>query len=57
MELRSLKAFVTAAKRLNFSEAAKEMCVTQSTFSQTIKQLEEELGIPVIPISIIALAV
>ena len=44
MELRSLKAFVTAAKRLNFSEAAKEMCVTQSTFSQTIKQLEEELG-------------
>ena len=44
MELRCLKAFVTAAKRLNFSEAAKEMCVTQSTFSQTIKQLEEELG-------------
>ncbi len=45
MELRCLKAFVIAAKRLNFSEAAKEMCVTQSTFSQTIKQLETELGI------------
>ncbi len=45
MELRCLKAFVIAAKRLNFSEAAKEMCVTQSTFSQTIKQLETELEI------------
>lgn len=44
MELRYLKSFVVAAKQLNFSEAAKEMCVTQSTFSQTIKQLEEELG-------------
>ena len=44
MELRYLKSFVVAAKLLNFSEAAREMCVTQSTFSQTIKQLEEELG-------------
>lgn len=44
MEIRHLKSFVSAAKRLNFSEAAKDMCVTQSTFSQTIKQLEEELG-------------
>lgn len=43
MELRYLKAFVEAAKTLNFSEAAKTLCVTQSTFSQTIKQLEEEL--------------
>lgn len=43
MEIRYLKAFVAAAKYLNFSEAAREMCVTQSTFSQTIKQLEEEL--------------
>ena len=39
MELRYLKSFVVAAKLLNFSEAAREMCVTQSTFSQTIKQL------------------
>ena len=44
MELRYLKSFVVAAKLLNYSEAAREMCVTQSTFSQTIKQLEEELG-------------
>ena len=45
MELRYLKSFVSAARLLNFSEAAKEMCVTQSTFSQTIKLLEDELGV------------
>lgn len=44
MELRYLKSFLLAAKLLNFSEAARQMCVTQSTFSQTIKQLENELG-------------
>lgn len=43
MELRHLKSFMSLARLLNFSEAAREMCVTQSTFSQTIKQLEEEL--------------
>lgn len=42
MELRNLKAFVTAARLLNFTEAARELCITQSTFSQTIKQLEDE---------------
>ena len=44
MELRNLKAFVTAARLLNFTEAARELCITQSTFSQTIKQLEDETG-------------
>lgn len=44
MELRNLRAFVTAARLLNFTEAAKELCITQSTFSQTIKQLEDETG-------------
>lgn len=44
MELRYLKSFIAAARLLNFSEAAREMCVTQSTFSQTIRQLEDELG-------------
>lgn len=44
MELRYLKSFLLAAKLLNFSEAARQMCITQSTFSQTIKQLENELG-------------
>lgn len=44
MELRQLKYFVKTAELLNFSEAAKAMCITQSTLSQQIKQLEEELG-------------
>lgn len=44
MELRHLKSFIILAKCLNFSEAARKMCVTQSTFSQTIRLLEDELG-------------
>ncbi len=44
MELRNLKAFVMAARLLNFSEAARQLCVTQSTLSQNIKQLENETG-------------
>ena len=44
MELRNLKAFVKAAQLLNFSETARQMCVTQSTLSQNIKQLENETG-------------
>ena len=44
MELRQLKYFVNVADNLSFSEAAKNLCVTQSTLSQQIKQLERELG-------------
>ena len=44
MELRQLKYFVSAADALNFSSAAKSMNITQSTLSQQIKQLENELG-------------
>lgn len=43
MELRQLKYFVRAAQTLNFSEAARSMYVTQSTLSQQIKALEDEL--------------
>lgn len=44
MELRQLKYFLKASETLNFSEAAKSLCITQSTLSQQIRQLENELG-------------
>ena len=44
MELRQLKYFVTVAKTLNFSEAARTLYMTQGTLSQQIKQLEDEVG-------------
>lgn len=44
MELRQLRYFVTAADTLNFSEASKKLCITQSTLSQQIATLEQELG-------------
>lgn len=45
MELRHLQAFVKLTQTLNFSAAASELCITQSTLSATIKQLEDDLGV------------
>ena len=44
MEFRQLNYFIKAAELLHFTEAAAASFVTQSTLSQQIKQLEEELG-------------
>lgn len=44
MEVRQLGYFIKAAEMLHFTEAAAASFVTQSTLSQQIKQLEEELG-------------
>lgn len=45
MELRQLRYFVKTAETLNFSEAARQLFITQSTLSQQVRQLEEELGV------------
>ncbi len=45
MELRQLKYFIKAKDLLNFTEAAKALNISQSTLSQQIKQLEDELDI------------
>jgi len=46
MELRQLNYFLKAKELLNFTEAAKVLNISQSTLSQQIKQLEDELTIP-----------
>lgn len=43
MELRQLKYFVRAAELLNFTKAADELFITQSTLSHQIKELETSL--------------
>ncbi len=45
MELRQLNYFLKAAEIQNFTEAAKKLCITQSTLSQQIKQLENEMNV------------
>jgi LysR family cyn operon transcriptional activator len=45
MELRQLKYFAKVAELKNFSEASRQLNITQSTLSQQIRQLEGELGV------------
>ena len=45
MELRQLKYFVEVGRLGSFSLASKALFITQSTISQQIQKLEEELGV------------
>ena len=44
MEIRQLRYFLRVAETLNFSQAARELFITQSTLSQQILHLEQELN-------------
>lgn len=48
MELKTLKAFAEVVRQGGFSQAAKVVFATQSTVSKAVKQLEDELGVPLL---------
>lgn len=48
MELRALRAFVEVVRQGGFSNAARAVFATQSTVSKAVRQLEEELGTPLL---------
>jgi DNA-binding transcriptional LysR family regulator len=48
MELRQLRYFLALTRTLNFTHAAAESHIAQPPLSRQIKQLEEELGTPLI---------
>jgi DNA-binding transcriptional LysR family regulator len=48
MDLRTLRTFVEVVRQGGFSQAAKVVFTTQSTVSKAVKQLEIELGVPLL---------
>lgn len=48
MDLRTLRAFVEVVRQGGFSQAAKVVFATQPTISKAVKQLEDELGAPLL---------
>lgn len=48
MEFRPLRAFIEVVRHGGFSQAAKTVFATQSTVSKAVKQLEDEVGMPLL---------
>jgi DNA-binding transcriptional LysR family regulator len=48
MDLRSLRYFIETARLSSFTQAAERLHVTQSTISKMVRQLEDELGAPLL---------
>ena len=48
MEARALRMFVEVVRQGGFSRAARTVFATQSTVSKAVKQLEDELGLPLL---------
>lgn len=48
MELRTLRAFVEVVRQGGFTPAARTVFATQSTISKAVRQLEDELGLPLL---------
>lgn len=46
MDTRHLKYFITIAQKGNMTKAADELYVSQSSLSQYLAKLEQELGVP-----------
>jgi len=48
MELKNLRAFVEVVRHNGFTAAGKVLCATQSTVSKAVRQLEDEIGAPLL---------
>jgi DNA-binding transcriptional LysR family regulator len=48
MDFRTLRAFVEVVRQGGFSQAAKATFMTQSTVSKAVRQLEDEVGVPLL---------